>query len=104
MIKQIEYKGMIYTKYFKGIKVNSIIAKRFVRRIKSMSRCIKCGESRPWCLHYHHRNRKDKFMSIHDMANKGFPIILIKEEIRKCDCLCANDHSEIHYRRFWIRI
>lgn len=104
MLYQVEWEDMLYDKYFKGTRSEVIKAKKFVREVKSRSRCICCGESRPWCLQYHHRDKDKKFMGVHAMASKGFPIGLIKEEIHKCDCLCANDHQEVHYRQYWINI
>ena len=93
-----------YDKNYRGGKRSITIAKKFVRRVKAMSRCIKCGESRPWCLDYHHRDTKEKFMAIPDMAKRGFPTDVLKIELNKCDCLCSNCHREIHFRRFWLKI
>ena len=80
-----------------------IEAKRFYRRVKMNSRCIKCGENRPWVLDFHHRNPKNKIMSVYKMVNRGYSIADIKKEINKCDCLCANDHRELHTKWFWLR-
>ena len=104
MIDHIKVGRVTYDKKYRGDKRSVIAAKKFIRRVKSNSRCIKDGESRPWCLDFHHRDPKDKFMSIPDMAKRGFPIEVIKIELNKCDCICANDHREIHFRQYWLKI
>jgi hypothetical protein len=104
MVDHITYNGKRYDRKYRGDQRAKTTAKKFIRRVKAMSRCIKCGESRPWCIDFHHRDTKDKFMSIPDMAKRGFPIPVIKIELNKCDSICANDHREHHFRQFWIKI
>jgi len=104
MVDTIKVEKKVYDRNFRGTKLAITRAKKFIRRIKSMSRCIKCGESRPWCLDFHHRVKEEKFMSIPDMAKRGFPIEVIKAELNKCDCLCSNDHREHHFRQYWLKI
>lgn len=79
------------------------LAMKFMRRVKKNSRCIKCGESRPWVLDFHHRDPKNKIMSVYKMVKLGWSIHLIKKELKKCDCLCANDHRDHHNRKYWLR-
>ena len=104
MIDHLIVDGVTYTQRYRGNKRAITNAKKYVRRVKNASRCIKDGESRPWCLDFHHREQENKFMSIYNMAKRGFPIEVIKIELNKCDCICANDHREIHNKRFWIKI
>lgn len=104
MIDYIKIGNKVYDHNYRGSKTNILAAKKYMRRVKAASRCIKCGESRPWCLDFHHRDPKDKFMSIPDMAKRGFPIETIKIELNKCDCLCSNDHRDHHFRKYWIKI
>ena len=102
-MKYLIYLGERYPLTYRGNRADKKLARAYIRRVKLMSRCIKCGESRPWCIQYHHRDKTKKFMGITTMASRGFPIDLIKREMNKCDCLCANDHQEFHYRHFWIK-
>lgn len=97
------WNGHIYSKTYRSTNRNEKKkAKKFIRQVKLYSRCIVCGESRPWVLQFHHTDKKEKFLGVPEMANKGFPIPVIKEELRKCDCLCANDHLEKHFRGSWL--
>ena len=104
MINQLIYRKKIYDRKYRGSKAQIEAAKKFIRQVKARSRCIKCGEEGPWCLDFHHRDKKDKFMSISEMGKRGFPLQLIKKEIDLCECLCSNDHRSIHYKRFWLNI
>jgi hypothetical protein len=54
-----------------------------------------CGESRPWCLVFHHRNPADKLFCIGN-RNKRTEEEL-RRELRKCDVLCHNCHTNLHY-------
>ena len=104
MIDHIEHEKNIYTTNYRGNKKAVNTAKKYIRRVKSMSRCIRCGECAPWCLDFHHRDPDDKLMSIPDMAKRGFPIEIIKIELNKCDCICSNHHREIHFKHFWLKL
>lgn len=57
--------------------------------------CAKCGEDRFYILDFHHIDPSTKCFTIGDSyrgdTNK------VKEEIKKCICLCANCHREFHY-------
>ena len=59
-------------------------------------RCENCGYDRcAEALEFHHRDSSGKDFSI---SNKGYTRswIRVKEELDKCDLLCANCHREIH--------
>lgn len=58
--------------------------------------CKKCGEKRFYLMEFHHRNPKDKINTINHMI-KSASYDTLKEEIQKCDVLCANCHREWHY-------
>jgi len=102
-MEYLVHQGKRYDKNYTGTRSQKRLAKAYIQRVKLMSRCIQDGENRPWCLQYHHRDPNKKFMGIATMAGKGFPIDLIKREINKCNCLCANCHQELHFRHFWIK-
>jgi len=63
-------------------------------RIKVEQGCQKCGYNKnPVPLEFHHRNREEKSFNVcRDYARKNVSWEKIKEEIKKCDVLCANCH------------
>ena len=65
---------------------------------KSTHPCQECGESRHYVLVFHHRDKTEKDDNISVMVMDGISIARIKEEIAKCDSLCANCHRELHWR------
>lgn len=82
--------------------------RKFVRRYKMLSTvvCLDCGESRWQCLEFHHRNPKEKSDMIVQMITDRVTIEKLKEEIKKCDVLCANCHRVRHYNKedsHWIK-
>lgn len=56
--------------------------------------CVKCGEDRKCCIHFHHIDPKEKTCNLSD-GNVGKEKII--EECKKCICLCANCHEEFHW-------
>ena len=59
--------------------------------------CVKCGEARPWVIHFHHIDPTVKAFEIDQEAVIYRKEDCLKEEIEKCACLCANCHTEFHY-------
>ena len=59
--------------------------------------CVKCGETRVWCIQFHHKNPNEKNFTIAEGGCLHKPIEEVKEEIKKTVCLCANCHKEFHY-------
>lgn len=59
-------------------------------------KCLKCGESRPYILAFHHldKTQKDDTPS-RFIANSQFELYF--EEIKKCCLLCSNCHNEFHF-------
>jgi len=81
-------------------------ARKYIQRVKHTSRkaemlalhgteACPCGESRPWCLCFHHRDAKAKEFSI--SLNTYRPNDDLIEELNKCDVLCHNCHANLHY-------
>lgn len=54
--------------------------------------CMDCGESNPIVLDFDHKNPKEKFKNISDMRRSAYSLEKIKEEIDKCEVVCANCH------------
>jgi len=58
-------------------------------------KCQKCGYDKqvPGAYHFHHRDRKLKLLAFNG-CTYGFE--KQKQEVDKCDLVCANCHAEIH--------
>ncbi len=67
-----------------------------LQEIKETLFCEKGGEHRIICLDFHHTNSDEKEMSISVAVHRGWGIKRIKEEIKKCQVVCANCHRIIH--------
>jgi hypothetical protein len=71
--------------------------RKFVRDQKIGKSCNICGESRPYCLDYHHPNN-NKEGGLCQLAHKGVSEAILLEEINKCILVCRNCHAEIHWK------
>jgi len=71
----------------------------WVNERKAEHGCADCGESDPSCLDLHHRESADKEMEITDMVTYGHSKENLREEMAKCDVLCANCHRKRHDNR-----
>lgn len=72
--------------------------KTWLRMYKSKLSCVKCGESHPACLHFHHRDRAEKSFTIGSIVARSYiSVRRLEEEISKCDVLCGNCHAIYHW-------
>jgi len=72
--------------------------KAYVDEYKRAHPCS-CGEARPWCLDFHHRDPKTKKLRIANACGGQYKTLeAVKEEIAKCDVLCANCHRDRHHQ------
>lgn len=86
-------------------KYNSSTLKRRVERAKWWDSyknemkfaCVRCGESHPACIAFHHINPDEKNMGISDLVTFAYPIEIILEEIKKCEVMCHNCHYKFHW-------
>lgn len=67
--------------------------KIFLDSLKSS--CAKCGEIRPYVIHFHHVNPREKEFNLANCGTRAYEVIF--EESLKCVCLCANCHEEFHH-------
>ena len=59
-------------------------------------KCIRCGYNKCIAaLDFHHRNPLEKDPNWKKMKKRKFETV--KKELDKCDLVCRNCHSEIHY-------
>ena len=54
--------------------------------------CIVCGETDPLVLEFDHRDRSTKSFNISDGCVQKRALTVLREEMGKCDILCANCH------------
>lgn len=59
--------------------------------------CVRCDETDPACLDYHHRDDADKEMTVCAMVTHGYSKDRLRAEMEKCVILCANCHRKEHY-------
>ncbi len=71
---------------------------RLLREIRMKSKCLKCGwDEHPEVLQFHHRNPKDKKFTL-SAGNVGmYSKKTILKEVEKCDSLCPNCHTYLHF-------
>lgn len=70
---------------------------KWLKGIKEDASCIKCGNSHPAVIDYHHRDPSKKEVRISAIMGKGWSRERILKEIKKCDTLCANCHRILHW-------
>lgn len=77
-----------------------VSARGLLRKIKAVAhkggKCQKCGYDK--CvnaLEFHHRDPTSKEVDWRKMQRRSWAGV--KEELDKCDLLCANCHREVHY-------
>ena len=80
----------------RNARVRRLNAKKryFIWRVKRRLKCKDCGHADPDVLEFDHLDPKTKNMHVGNMPNEGYSIKRIKEEIRKCEVVCANCHRK----------
>ncbi len=68
------------------------------REYKSTLCCIKCGETHPACLQFHHRDRTEKKFALGEVGSRASSIKSLMQEISKCEVLCVNCHAKHHWK------
>ena len=59
--------------------------------------CVRCGESAPECIQFHHRDPAEKEITVSDAITNGWSKDRILGELAKCEALCANCHLKHHW-------
>lgn len=83
------YKQRGYTSTKKGAEVKKVFLVEFL----NLHPCVDCGESDIRTLEFHHRDPNEKIENISSMI-RSYSLAVLKEEINKCDVLCANCHRK----------
>lgn len=84
--------------YFQRAKVYARKRKVLALELHGSMSCEICGESRPHCLSFHHRDPATKGQ----YNSKGKDIVRLAHddmvrELALCDVLCHNCHADLHY-------
>ena len=58
-------------------------------------KCIKCGFDKYYALTFHHRTPSEKDFDWNRLRKQSWETI--QKELNKCDMLCHNCHSAVHY-------
>lgn len=70
----------------------------FIQAIKETTPCADCGKNYPYyVMEFDHRPGVDKYKEVSKLV--GSSLVKIKEEIAKCDLVCANCHRERTHKR-----
>lgn len=87
-------------KCFYGVKRKRQHCKKYEAILYKGGKCQICGykgiDNFYGALEFHHRDQSQK--DIEWKKIRTWPVERIKEELDKCDLLCANCHREEHYR------
>jgi Tfp pilus assembly protein PilE len=62
--------------------------------------CKECGEKDYACIQFDHKDGSDKKSCVSFLVSSHKPLSVIKEEIEKCDILCANCHAKRTAKQF----
>ncbi|MBI2452467.1 hypothetical protein HYV50_05340 [Candidatus Pacearchaeota archaeon] len=96
-----EYRREWYISHKKSEKKYVRIRKKKIREwiehYKKSLKCKVCSENHPAVIEFHHK--KDKKFEISYMVANGYSIPRIREELEKCEVLCANCHRKRHYKK-----
>lgn len=73
--------------------------RRWVYEYKRASEgCVECGTQEPACLEFHHVD-DEKHSTVARLLADGRPLERVREEIARCELLCANCHRREHCER-----
>ncbi len=83
------------------LTVRREIITEFYRQAKTVP-CADCGTKYdPWVMQFDHRVGTEKCYNVSYMAAKGMSIDKLKEEMIKCDVVCANCHCKRTHDRIY---
>lgn len=85
-----------------NLKKNRKLRAEWLLELKSGLQCMRCGESDPVCLEFHHREPSKKENNVSKLVNQAASWERIVMEIDKCVVFCSNCHRKFHAGRFII--
>ena len=88
-----EYQRIYYRKHNETKKQYRKYKLEQIHKLKGA--CVKCSESRPYVIDFHHIDPSTKEFEPSQMINASN--VKLSDELKKCICLCRNCHAEFHY-------
>ena len=79
-----------------GVQTHKKSKKQEWVEYKKTLSCIKCGQTHPAALDFHHVVRSKDNNKVHKLLRNG-AYLAIWDEIKKCVVLCANCHRIHHF-------
>lgn len=76
--------------------------REYIKQVKENGECEDCEEERPPCLQFHHRNPEEKEHIVSEMVTGDYTLKKVKEEISKCELICANCHKIKHKKGYTV--
>lgn len=75
--------------------------KDFIRNLKETTPCVDCTQLHPYYkMQFDHLPEYEKLFTIAKFYNYSMDLVVVINEIRKCDLVCANCHTDrTHNRR-----
>jgi hypothetical protein len=70
--------------------------RKWLINYKKTLKCVRCEESHPATLTFHHRDDSEKSFEIGNALKLGVGLNRLLAEIEKCEVLCANCHAKEH--------
>lgn len=84
--------------YYKDRNSPMNIRRYWLYKQKLDKQCMYCGYDKPWALDFHHKDPREKDMTISSLGSFRSEQDVLKE-ISKCDIVCSNCHRAIHTER-----
>lgn len=82
----------------KRTKETTKISRQYVLDHLKDHHCVECGEADPIVLEFHHL--RDKSIGISKLISQGYSLDTLKQEMDKCEVLCANCHKRKTAKEF----
>ncbi len=82
------------SKATRQMQTRRIQARHYVLDYWKTHPCTTCGETDPRCLQFDHLDPEQKTSTVSSMVAKGRALKAIRQEIAKCQVLCANCHAK----------
>jgi len=70
--------------------------RKWLVEYKKTLKCVRCEESHPATLTFHHKDGSEKSFEIGNALKLGIGLKRLLAEIEKCEVLCANCHAKEH--------
>ena len=70
--------------------------RKWLVEFKRTLKCVRCNESHPATITFHHKDSSEKSFEIGNAIGLGVSLKRLIAEIEKCEVICANCHAKEH--------